>query len=407
MMTLISTSTSTSTSTLIILALLTFPFTLIGQTAEELLQEIRNTSQLLDNTQKTQAEVLDNYYALQHKLSQRAKLINVIQQEINTANLEVESAALAVDSLEIEIERLKEEYSAIMRQAFRQKKSRNDLLFLFSATSFNQALKRWRYMQQYKEYRKKQVLLILEKRASLNEKIQQLTDNKEKQERLLLEEINQRKIVQEEIALTGTIVGQLKKETYEINKLLKAQKEAHQRLAKTVESTISADIDKKEETNKVEVAVVEKESTPKKLSPTISYEFIKRKGQFNWPIQQGVIVRYFGNQPHPIHKKIIINNNGIDVKARSNPTVFSLHEGVVKAIQIVPGYKNTLILQHGDYYTVYSNLESVKVKKGEIVSAQQAIGIAAIPAQKEQAELHLEVWKGKQRLNPFSWLRKL
>ena len=79
----------------------------------------------------------------------------------------------------------------------------------------------------------------------------------------------------------------------------------------------------------------------------------------------------------------------------------------MKAIQIVPGYKNTLILQHGDYYTVYSNLESVKVKKGEIVLAQQAIGIAAIPAQKSQAELHLEVWKGKQRLNPFSWLRKL
>ena len=398
---------STSTATFIILALLFSPFSITSQTAESLLQEIRNTSQLLDNTQKTQAVVLDNYYALQHKLSQRAKLINVIQQEINIANLEVETAALAVDSLGIEIARLKEEYSAIMRQAFRQKKSRNDLLFLFSATSFNQALKRWRYLQQYKEYRKKQVLLILEKRASLNEKIQQLTDNKEKQERLLLEEINQRKIVQEEMELTGTIVGQLKKETYEINKLLKAQKEAHQRLAKTVESTISADIDKIEEINKVEVASVEKESAAKKLSPTISYEFIKRKGQFNWPIQQGVIVRYFGNQPHPIHRKIVINNNGIDIKARSNPTVFSLHEGVVKAIQIVPGYKNTLILQHGDYYTVYSNLESVKVKKGEIVLAQQAIGIAAIPAQKEQAELHLEIWKGKQRLNPFSWLRKL
>ena len=155
------------------------------------------------------------------------------------------------------------------------------------------------------------------------------------------------------------------------------------------------------------MASVEKESAAKKLSPTISYEFIKRKGQFNWPIQQGVIVRYFGNQPHPIHRKIVINNNGIDIKARSNPTVFSLHEGIVKAIQIVPGYKNTLILQHGDFYTVYSNLESVKVKKGEIVLAQQAIGIAAIPAQKEQAELHLEIWKGKQRLNPFSWLRKL
>ena len=149
-------------------------------------------------------------------------------------------------------------------------------------------------------------------------------------------------------------------------------------------------------------------STSKKtLSPTISYEFGKRKGNFIWPVHQGVIVRYFGNQPHPIHKKIVINNNGLDIRARSEPTVFSLYEGVVKAIQVVPGYKNTVMLQHGEFYTVYSNLETVQVKKGEIVLTQQEIGSAAIPSQKEQPELHFELWKGKQRLNPFSWLSKL
>jgi len=393
-------------SYLVVLFLLPCP--VYSQTAEELLQEIKQNTELLDATQKTQAQVLDGYYALQHQLDRRAKLIKAIQKEIQSTDGAVEASAMAVDALEIEIEQLKSEYSTILRQAFRLKKSRNDLLFLFSATSFNQGLKRWRYLQQYKEYRKKQVQLILEKRANLNQKIQDLTDSKQQQERWLKEEINQTKIAKEELDLKGTIVGQLKREARAINRLLKEQRQAHQRLAQSVESTIASDLLNREEpATEQPVATSEKRNPKKTLSPAISYEFIKRKGKFTWPIHQGVIVRYFGNQPHPIHKKIVINNNGLDIRARSKPTVFSLYEGMVKAIQVVPGYKNTVILQHGDFYTVYSNLEAVQVKKGDIVLTQQVIGEAAIPLQKEDPELHFELWKGKQRLNPFSWLGKL
>jgi len=283
---------------------LSYASPLHSQTAEELLQEINQTTQLLDETQKTQAQVLDGYYALQHQLDRRAKLIKAIQREIKSTDVEVETSAMAVDALELEIEQLKAEYSTILRQAYRLKKSRNDLLFLFSATSFNQGLKRWRYLQQYKEYRKKQVQLILEKRATLNQKIQQLTDNKKRQEQLLEEEVNQTKIVREELDLKGTIVGQLKKEARSINRLLKEQRKAHQRLAQSVETTIASDLLNKEEpTKEMPITTSEKSKPKKNLSPTISYEFIKRKGKFIWPIHQGVIVRYFGNQPHPIHKK--------------------------------------------------------------------------------------------------------
>jgi len=379
-----------------------------AQTAEELMEDIQRTTQLLTHTLKNQTDALDSYFALQRQLEQRAKLIQSIQSEITSIAADVEQSAIAVDSLEIEMSLLQEEYAIIMRQAFRQKKSRNDLLFLFSANSLNQALKRWRYLQQYQAYRKKQIQLLLEAKLVLQGKIKELSNNKSRQEQLLLAEENQIESTHEAMQLKGTLISQLRKEQSTINKLLEEQKQAHQWLSESISSAIKSDLDEKTENkSEIEEGTSSKKKPKDYLSTNLTYEFIQRKGGLVWPIKNGIIVRHFGSQPHPIHKKIRIDNNGIDIRARSSASVYALFDGIVTAIQVVPGYKNTLILQHGDFYSVYSNLEIVKVKKGDVVLGQQVIGTAGIPPQKSDPELHLEIWKGKQRLNPFPWLKKL
>ncbi len=374
---------------------------------EKRLEEMERTATLLTATRKNKAAIIDEYYVLQEQIDQREKLTNSIQQEINYAARKMERSALAVDSLELELDKLKIEYDRMIRQAFRAKASNNELLFLFSSDSFEQALKRWRYMMQYGAYRKKQIRLIFETQAVLKEQISDLEKGKSQQERLLKSEESQNLAIQKAIGTKSKLLKKLKKEERFIAAILKEQKKAHEALNEALSTVIFDDIGPEtSDTDFKETSVAP--SPPKKtLSNTITYQFSQNKGKMPWPIKNGVITRYFGNQAHPIHKKIVINNNGIDIKARSNRTVVSLEEGIVTAIQVVPGYLNTLILQHGDYYSVYSNLETIRVKKGDIVLAQQAIGEVGINPRKDYPELHLEIWKGKIRLNPVKWLAPL
>lgn len=371
---------------------------------EKRLKEMERTATLLTTTRKNKAAIIDEYYVLQEQIDQREELTKTLQQQINKTARKMERSALAVDSLELEIDKLKIEYVTMVRQAFRSKIGNNELMFLFSANSFDQAFKRWRYIQQYGEYRKNQIQQIMEIQAVLKEQITDLDQGKYQQERLLQSEESQNKAIQETIGAKTKLLNKLKKEERSIVSLLKEQKKAYEALNKALSSVILDDIGI--ETNEID-DLIEEPHAKKSLSKTITYQFTQQKGKLDWPIQNGVITRYFGNQSHPIHKKIVINNNGIDIRARSSRTVSSLEEGVVTAIQIVPGYLNTLILQHGDYYSVYSNLETIKVKKGDIVLAHQVIGEVGINTRKDYPELHLEIWKGKIRLNPLNWLKSL
>lgn len=373
---------------------------------EKRLKEMERTATLLTATRKNKAAIVDEYYVLQQQIDQRGNLIKTLQQQINKATRKMERSALAVDSLELELDKLKIEYATTIREAYRSSVGNNEFLFLFSASNFDQALMRWRYIQQYGEYRKKQIRLIIETQTVLKEQIINLERGKSQQERLLISEESQNISIQEAIGTKSKLLNKLKKEERFIVSLLKDQKMAHEALNQALSSVIFEDI--ATDTDDIDFPVVVDNPKPKKsLSNTITYQFAQQKGKMSWPIENGIITRYFGNQAHPIHKKIVINNNGVDIKARSRKTVFSLEEGIVTAIQIVPGYLNTLILQHGDYYSVYSNLETIKVKKGDIVLARQAIGEVGINTRKDYPELHLEIWKGKTRLNPISWLKSL
>jgi len=363
------------------------------------------TATLLTATRKNKAAIIDEYSVLQQQIDQRENLVETLKQQIDKSTNRMERSALAVDSLELELEKLEIEYATMIRQAFRSKMGNNELMFLFSASSFDQAFKRWRYIQQYGKYRKNQIQLILDTQAVLKKQINDLDRGKDQQERLLESEESQNKAIQEAIGTKSKLLNKLKKEERFIVSLLKEQKKAYDALNQALSSVILEDIAM--ETDDIDELIEDIPKPKKFLSKTISYQFAQQKGKMDWPIQDGVITRYFGNQSHPIHKKIVINNNGIDIKARSNRTVSSLEEGIVTAIQIVPGYLNTLILQHGDYYSVYSNLETIKVKKGDIVFAHQAIGEVGVNNRKDYPELHLEIWKGKIRLNPLNWLKSL
>ena len=273
---------------------------------EKRLKEMERTATLLTTTRKNKAAIIDEYYVLQEQIDQREKLTKTLQQQINKTTIKMERSALAVDSLELELDKLKIEYATTVRQAFRSKIGNNELMFLFSANSFDQAFKRWRYIQQYGEYRKKQIQQIMETQAVLKEQITDLDQGKYQQERLLQSEESQNKSIQEAIGAKTKLLNKLKKEERSIVSLLKEQKKAYEALNQALSSVILEDI-ATETDDDIEEELIENPQPKKSLSKTISYQFAQQKGKMDWPIQNGVVTRYFGNQPHPIHKLSLIH----------------------------------------------------------------------------------------------------
>ncbi len=369
---------------------------------KQLIEEINQTTVLLERTKKDKATALNRYLALQHQIQKRQQLIQTILSEITAADTGIAHANQAIVVLGADMERLKIDYAAMLRTAYRHKKSNSFLIFLFSAKTFNDAFRRWQYIRQYEKYRSKQVLLIQKTRQSLLEKATELKQQKRAKERLLAYQQQQQLKLNSELGEKDKIVQELKANENKFTAELNRQQKAHSQLNKAIEEIIRAEIAKKKKESRSPEALTASNSEKVEENATASGEFTQKKGKLPWPVSKGYITRHFGAQPHPTLNGIKISNNGIDIQAEQSAEVYAVHEGKVVGKQFVPGYQNMVIVQHGTYYTVYSNLEEVFVSRGDSVSGKQIIGKIGT----DKPEVHFEVWHEKQRLNPVHWLKE-
>jgi len=383
----------------------------LTQKRQKLLTEISQASKLLSSTKKNKKAALDQYYAILRQVHQRQELVETLEQEIDLANQSIDRTSDAINALQLDMERLEQEYGQMAKQAYRNQINDDKLLFLLSADGLSDGLKRWRYIQQYDEYRKKQAALILETRAALTEKLNGMEIKKVELQDLLLTTERQQDLLQEELNLKDNLLKGLKSDESRISRLINQKRTAHRKLSAAIENMIAREIKSRVDKNRINTSPTNKANSSKSTTNSANISasntaFQQQKGQLAWPVQDGIITRHFGKQSHPIHKQVQITNNGIDIRANGNGQVRAIYKGEVAGIQYVPGYQNTLIVQHGDYYSVYSNLETVRVKKGMTVNSGQALGIAGKNTQNGYMEVHLEIWKGKQRMNPAVWLRR-
>lgn len=385
----------------------------LTQKRQSLLKEINKATKLLNATKQDKKAALDEYYTIQRQVDQREELIETIQQEIEFSNQSLERTSGAIRDLQEDMNRLELEYGEMARQSYRNKMNDNKLLFLFSAEGFRDGLKRWRYIQQYDDYRKKQAGLILETRASLSEKLSGIEIKQTELNDLLTTAEKQQQLLHKELVRKNSLLKNLKANESRISRLINKKRAAHKKLSSAIENIIAAEIRSRVGSDRVNTTPSKKSSTvvnnKAKDASSISVastDFRRQKGKLTWPVKNGLITRHFGKQKHPIHKQIQITNNGIDIRATIDNNVIAVHDGQVAGTQYVPGYQNTLIIQHGNYYSVYSNLEKVNVKKGDTIRSGQSVGIVGKNSQNDKLEVHLEIWKGKQRMNPAVWLEQ-
>jgi septal ring factor EnvC (AmiA/AmiB activator) len=380
---------------------------------KKLLKDIEQTSGLLKQTKEDKAATLSRYVTLQKQIHKREQLVETLQEEMSLLLDNIERTATVVVALSDDTERLKAEYAKIARHAYRQKLTRSKWLFLLSAKSLNEAFRRWQYLRQYERYRQRQAHLILETQQTLLDKIASLEDRKAEKERLLTTEQRQSRMLGMEMQAKNQLLEELKGDEARLARDLEGKQAAANKLNKAIEKVIKDEMDRIRREERAAAAANSNASASTSSKPvatpeveSISSEFQGNRGRLPWPVKNGVITGRFGRQPHPTIPNIEIVNNGIDIQTDQGSQVRSVFEGTVVGTQFIPGFDYMVILQHGSYYTVYSNLEEVSVKKGDKIPGKQSIGRVSTDPKTNTSEVHFEVWKEKTRLNPQEWVGK-
>lgn len=368
---------------------------------KRLIQEINQTTTQLKATQATKEEALQRFFTLQKQIQKRKQLIRTLKKEILYAEKSISRSKEVLTALESDVSKLKTEYAKMIRVAYRHHLNNSWLQFLFSAQSFNEAFKRWQYLKQYDRYRKKQARLIFETQKRLSSRMESLEGRKEQKKKLLSAQEQQRHLMNKELTDKDQILKHLKDDESRLVADLSRQQKAHLDLNEAIEDIIRKELAKnKKESRTADALSAANNNKARAEELDLTGSFMRNKGRLSWPVQDGVITRKFGKQPHPKLKSIKITNNGIDIKTTPESRVFAIFDGEVAGTQFIPGYKNMIIIKHGSYYTVYSNLEELLVKKGDKIRTKQSIGTVG----NEHTEVHFEVWREKQRLNPVNWI---
>ncbi len=371
-----------------------------------LIEEIGQTTRKLQETQKTKAATLDRYLALKSQVDKRRQLLATMQEEIAHADSAIMRSEEVMQALEDDIIRLRGEYARTLRTAWRLRLQQSWVAFIFSAENLNHAFRRRQYMRQYERYRRRQALLITETQQMLAAKVEQLEKHKAEQRRLMESTRQQGEFLRQEMLDKNRTLQSLKADETRLVKELERREKERELFSAAIEGIIREEMAQKRREARSASAIVpsgrsstEAASASEATLAADKSAFGSSRGSLPWPVSGGRISRPFGPQPHPTLKGVTVPNNGVDISAAAGANVSAVFEGKVVGVQFIPGYQNMVLVQHGAYYTVYSNLSSLLVRRGDVVKAGQPLGNLG------QEDLHFEVWREKTRLNPAGWLK--
>jgi murein hydrolase activator len=373
---------------------------------EQLRKDIEFTNRLLNDTKEKKSISIGQLVTLNKKITIREELINTINDEIVDLNHQIAQINIQIEGLSRELTQLKEEYSRMIVYAYKNQGAYKRLVFLFASSDFNQAYKRMKYLQQYGNYRKKQAQLIQSKQGELSVKIEELVSKKSSKKDLLSREQLEKRELDSEKTQQWTLLQSLQEKEKVLRQELKKKQKAEEAMNRAIEDLVKKEI---EEARKKAEAAGKKNVTKGNVfmdpgNQKLSSNFESNRGKLPWPVEQGVITSTFGVHPHPALKGILLNNNGIDINSSRGATARAIFEGQVTGVVSIPGAYKSIIVRHGDYRSVYSNLEEVFVKMGDKVTTRQDIGRIHTDESDNRTEINLQIWKGETRLDPAGWI---
>ena len=367
---------------------------------KENLGKISEAENILKQTGQKKRKSIGQLRAINQQIKVRSDLIRSINREINLLNSEIDENQQIIESLEEDLDRLMDEYAAMIYAAYKSNSGHNKLAFIFSSGSFNQFVRRVKYMKQYGDSRRSQVREINIVKEALGGQVTAIENRREEKNSLLGEVRSENTKLRDLKKQQNDVITDLAKRESDLTKEIADRKAANERLTKLIDEIIREEIARANRANNAN------NSNMMALTPeaaTLSNVFAENRRKLSWPVQSGFISQKFGRQPHPVLKKIEIENRGIDIQTNENEQVRSVFDGVVSAVVTVPGMHNAVFVRHGEFLTVYANLKSVNVKQGQQVKAKDNLGEVFTDGD-GISEIHFEIWKNKTVLNPQLWL---
>ena len=364
---------------------------------KESLRKIKKAQEILFQIKKKKKTSVGQLYAIQEQVKERKKLIFSIRETLHLINTDIKESNEIIASLENDLKNMKKEYATMVYATQKANQSQSKLLFLFSANTFNELFMRMKYMEQYAENRKKQAQQINKVKKILNDQVENLKSNKDEKSELLSEQLEESNKLVKLQAEQKSVIQQLTSTEQKTKKSIDNNKKAVAKLNKLIDGIIKAEIAK---------TTKGKSTTKIKMTPeakVLARSFTSNKGKLPWPVESGFVTKKYGKQRHPVWKHVTIDNPGIDIQTEINQKVRSVFSGQVKKIAFVSGMGNIVMIQHGEYFTVYAKLKKVHVHSGQSVSIKDTIG-TALTNSDGVTELKFSVWKNNNTMNPKSWL---
>ncbi len=353
---------------------------------DSLILLIEINSRLLDEHSSQKNSEILQISLINSQIEQRKNLISIYRSEISTYSNQISVLSYKLDSLENLIFKVKDEYcKLIISESYNLPNS--DIVYIFSAGSFNESYKRFLFLKQYNSYRREQMYKLQSLKNDFNELKSSIEQKKSQCDALIVKAQRESNELSKQIELKNNKISQL---TFNEN-ILREEILSSQERANELENLIVA-------------LIKEEQEKRSKENKSLSDDIISRKGELPWPTEKHVVTNFFGEHNHPLIESLVIRNNGIDFNIVDNADVKSIYKGTVSRIIMIPGGNASIIIKHGEVLTVYSNLAQVFVKKDQKIDSNTVIGKVFDGNGVNSKSLHFEIWKGDEKQNPLEWL---
>ena len=356
----------------------------------KLQEEIEQTNKMLKQTKRDESATLNKLQLIGQNIKTQRKLITTLDNEITALNREMRHLSSTRDSLQVVLERYKADYAQMIRQSHYARMQQSPLLFLLSSDSFQQLVRRTRYLQEFAHFRQEQVRRIERTQHEIDTQNELLQANKNDKQTALSTRKREQENLKRDERKQQTMLTQLKSKEKDLSKKLKQQQKKVAELNKKIDDLV-----------KKQAATT---TTLTKEQQLLAGGFEANKGRLPWPVEKGLISGHFGKQQHPVYRQVTMDNKGIYLQTTAGSKARAVYKGeVTSCFMIANTY--AVIIQHGNYRTVYSNLSKLSVKQGDKVETKQAIGTIFTDAEQDQkTELYFQIYKDRDILNPELWI---
>lgn len=364
-------------------------------------QEISQINKLLSSTEREKQTVVSKAEDLNRRIRATENLIRVNNQEANLLTEEINTNQNRISALRKELEALKEDYAGMVQKSYKGHSKQSRLMFLFSSNNFLQAYKRLQYMKQYANYRAKQGEKIQAQAKELQQLNNELAQQRKDKEKILVENRQTQKNLQKDKKEQDDLIATISKKGSRYQKQIKEKQQEISRIDAEIQRLIREAI-AAENKKKGSTSTSSFDLTPE--AKALAANFEANKGKLPWPLKSGNITMPFGEHPSPLAKNVTVQSNGIRIETNEREPVQAIFKGSVLSIQAIKGANKTILIQHGNYISVYRNLRDINVKKGQEVDVGDVVGRVGNSRDTHRPTLNFYIFKDSHYLDPMGWI---